>query len=154
MEDVFIEASSPCGQSFSGTTAADGSIVWDRCCVGTWSITESVPSRLCVDCAAEPYCRGVFCCHCFGDLLPIEAWAILQLLSSSMPTPTESMIPENPRHRATPSATATSTVRPGVGSPTQVVSTNGPGSHVVPTKWISPFLATVMPPGRRRSMCS
>jgi len=41
---VVVQFSAPCGQSFSDTTGADGKIFWSRCCVGTWNVTETVPS--------------------------------------------------------------------------------------------------------------
>jgi YVTN family beta-propeller protein len=43
--DVTIDASAPCGQSVSGATGPDGTITWPSLCVGTWTITETVPSH-------------------------------------------------------------------------------------------------------------
>ena len=44
MQGVFIEASSPCGQSQSGETDQDGLIVWDNVCADFWTVTETVPA--------------------------------------------------------------------------------------------------------------
>ena len=42
--DVAIQASSPCGQQISGSTGPDGTVAWPDLCVGTWTVTETVPS--------------------------------------------------------------------------------------------------------------
>jgi len=42
--DVSIQASSACGQQVSGSTGPDGTIVWPDRCVGTWTVTETIPS--------------------------------------------------------------------------------------------------------------
>ena len=45
LKDVHFDASSPCGQTATGDSDDNGSVSWSPLCVGTWSVTETVPTH-------------------------------------------------------------------------------------------------------------
>ena len=70
--DVHIEASAPCGQAVSGDTGQDGSVSWSDLCVGTWTVTETLPAGYAPSTSAAAtvsVTSGLTASVAFGNLL-------------------------------------------------------------------------------------